>query len=440
MAMTLGVYYLAPWIRWDRGASAPDQAILIDMPARRFYFFWIEIWPQEIYYLTGLLIIAAMTLFFFTSLFGRVWCGYMCPQTVWTDLFIALERLFEGDRNARIRLDRTPWSAGKVLRKAGKHASWLAVALATGGAWVFYFADAPTLLVRLVTLDAPVVAYIFIGILTFMTYMLGGHAREQVCIYMCPWPRIQGAMVDADTLTVSYRRYRGEPRGPHKSGQSWEGRGHCVDCNQCVAVCPVGIDIRDGAQFECISCALCVDACNAVMKRVGLPTGLIGYDTDNNMTRKARGEASRVTLMRIRTLVYATIIVGVGLFMLVTLATRSDLDVNLIRDRNPLFVTLSDGSVRNAYTLKLLNKRHADRALSVSVTGLASVDVRAVGGDDRMPPVLTVGPDAVGSFRILVTAPAGVVASASEPIRFEITDVSDGGRFTHDTTFVGPER
>ena len=218
MAAMFAVYYLAPWIRWDRGPNAPDQAILLDLPARRFYFFFIEIWPQEVYYVTGLLIIAALALFLVTSLAGRVWCGYACPQTIWTDLFIAVERLVEGDRDARIRLDRAPWTAGKVGKKVVKHAMWVVIGIGTGGAWVFYFADAPTLAGQLVRFDAPFTAYMFIAILAFTTYMLAGFAREQVCIYMCPWPRIQGAMLDQDSMVVTYRDYRGEPRGPYRKG------------------------------------------------------------------------------------------------------------------------------------------------------------------------------------------------------------------------------
>ena len=203
MALTLTIYYVTPWLRWDRGAGLPDQAVLLDFPSRRFYFFFLEIWPQEFYYITGLLILASLTLFLVTSLAGRVWCGYTCPQTVWTDLFIHVERFFEGDRSARIRLDRSPWSAGKLARKAAKHLVWILIALATGGAWVFYFADAPTLAVDLARFEAPPIAYISIAIFASTTYLLGGLAREQVCIYMCPWPRIQGAMFDEESLLGS---------------------------------------------------------------------------------------------------------------------------------------------------------------------------------------------------------------------------------------------
>jgi cytochrome c oxidase accessory protein FixG len=252
MAVTLGIYYLVPWIRWHRGPYLPDQAVLIDFPSRRFYFFFLEIWPQEFYYITGLLVLAALALFLVTSIAGRVWCGYTCPQTVWTDLMIAVERFWQGDRNQRLRLDKAPWSAETLSRKGVTHLTWLLIAIATGGAWVFYFADAPTLARQLVTFEAPLVAYLSIGIFTATTYVLGGLAREQVCIYMCPWPRIQGGMVDHDSLLISYRAWRGEPRGAHKAGQSWESKGDCIDCRQCVAVCPTGVDIRNGAQLECI--------------------------------------------------------------------------------------------------------------------------------------------------------------------------------------------
>ena len=443
MAVTLAIYYLTPWIRWDRGPTAPHQAVLLDFPARRFYFFFIEIWPQEVYYLTGLLILAATALFLVTSLAGRVWCGYTCPQTVWTDLFIAVERLIEGDRNARIRLDRMKWSAGKIARKAVKHAIWILIALATGGAWVFYFADAPTLAHQLVTLSAPTVAYVFIGILTFTTYALGGLAREQVCIYMCPWPRIQGAMLAEDSLVVTYHPARGEPRGPHRHGESWEDRGHCVDCNQCVAVCPMGIDIRNGQQLECITCALCIDACNEVMGKVDLPRGLISYDTLSNMERRARGEPTRVRLIRPRTLFYAAIIVVVGAVMMAALLTRPTLSLNVLRDRNPLYVLLSDGDIRNGYTLKIINKKHETRHYRLSVRGLKHAKI-AVVGLEGAGATLDVPSDSLRSFRVFVSAPQSVFGrhhdEDSVHFRFVVADAADGTTVHDETSFRGPER
>jgi len=252
MAVTLGIYYLVPWLRWDRGPNLPDQAVLVDLAHRRFYFFWIEIWPHEFYFVAGLLIMAGLGLFLFTSALGRVWCGYTCPQTVWTDLFILVERWIEGDRNARIRLHRAKWSPRKATLRLLKWTVWALIGVATGGAWVFYFADAPTLANQFLTLTAPTVAWATVAILTATTVVLGGFMREQVCIYMCPWPRIQGAMMDDSTLTVAYRDWRGEPRGKARDANA----GDCVDCNACVAVCPMGIDIRDGQQMECITCEL----------------------------------------------------------------------------------------------------------------------------------------------------------------------------------------
>ena len=440
MAVTLGIYYLTPWLRWDRGPGAPDQAVLIDLPARRFYFFFIEIWPQEVYYITGLLILAAVGLFLVTSIWGRAWCGYACPQTVWTDLFIAVERLIEGDRNARIRLDRATWTTSKLAKRVVKHTAWVAIAVLTGGAWVFYFADAPTLLGDLFTGDAPPLAYMFIGLFTATTYLLGGLAREQVCIYMCPWPRIQAAMVDEDTLTVTYRRYRGEPRGSHKKSETWEGRGDCIDCNQCVVVCPMGIDIREGSQLECITCALCVDACNEVMEKVGRPRGLIGYDTDANLVKRARGETPIFRIFRLRTILYAVILVIVAGVMLVALANRSPLDLNVLRDRNPLYVTLSDGSIRNGYTIKILNKARVETAFVLTIDGVPNAVMSVVGkSENEAGDILTVPPDQLRSFRVLVAAPSDSLDGKSTPIRFTVTDSTAGVAASVASQFRGPD-
>ena len=439
MAVTLGIYYVTPWIRWDRGGEAPDQAVLLDFPGRRFYFFFIEIWPQEVYYITGLLILAAFGLFLITSLAGRVWCGYSCPQTVWTDLFVTVERWVEGDRNARIKLDRARWTGDKIRKRVAKHAIWLLISVATGGAWVFYFADAPTLAVQLATFEAPAIAYLFIGIFTFTTYLLGGIAREQVCTYMCPWPRIQGAMFDEDSLLVSYRPYRGEPRGKHKKGQSWEGRGHCIDCNQCVAACPMGIDIRDGPQLECIQCALCIDACDSIMKKVELPSGLIAYDTYRNLEAAAEGKATRIRLVRPRTMIYAALILVVAAVMFVTLVTRSDLDVNVLRDRNPLFVKLSDGSIRNGYTVKILNKAHEERRFTLAVEGLNAPEITAVGWEEGEAIEIMVGPDRLKSVKVFVAAPSGEITSGSLPVTLVLESVDGEALHRSDTVFRGPE-
>ena len=443
MIFTLGIYYLTPWLRWDRGETLPDQAVLIDFPARRFYFFFIEIWPQEFFFVTGLLVMAGIGLFFTTSLAGRMWCGYSCPQTVWTDLFIYVERFIEGDRNARIKLDGESWSGGKIIKKIIKHGVWILIAMLTGGAWIFYYADAPTLAVQFVQFQAPAVAYITVAILTGTTYLLGGIAREQVCIYMCPWPRVMGAMMDEESLTVTYRDTRGEPRGSHKKGDSWEGKGDCVDCNACVAVCPMGIDIRDGSQLECTTCALCIDACNDVMDKVGRPRNLIGYAAVANKFRVERGEKIKVRWFRPRTVTYFALFCFVGAIIVYGLSTRGNLDVNVLRDRNPLFVTLSDGSIRNGYTFKVLNKAHDQRTFNISLSGLEGLSSKIIGDKDQGSggdPLVTVSPDRLKSLRILVTAPKSSLTATSHSIAFTIRDVKTREKAQYVSVFRGPEK
>jgi len=404
MAFTLSIYYIVPWLRWNRGGAAPNQAVLVDLAHQRLYFFFIEIWPQEVYYITGLLILAAVSLFLINALFGRLWCGHSCPQTVWTDLFIWVETKIEGDRNARIRLDAAPWTAGKFAKRISKHTIWLAFAVATGGAWVFYYNDAPTLLHQLVTGTASLGNYAAVAGLTFTTYTLGGLMREQVCTYMCPWPRIQAAMTDIEALSVTYRRDRGELRGAHKKGDSWEGRGSCIDCNQCVAVCPMGIDIRDGAQLECINCGLCIDACDDVMGRIGQPLRLIAYDTEANILRRQVGKPVQYRFARPRTILYGAVLVAVAAVMLLTLTFRHTLDLDVIRDRNPDYVRLADGAVRNAYTLKLMNRSGEARDLRLSVSGIKAREIKVIGeGELQTSVLLSVDADRVRTLRVLVT-------------------------------------
>ncbi len=441
LILCLSLYYLGPWLRWDRGPAHPNQALLIDMPARRAYFFWIEIWPHEVYYLAGLLILGAIGLFLVTSLWGRVWCGYTCPQTVWTDLFLWAERLIEGDRMQRIRLDQQKLSAAKLARKAAKHAAWLVIAAATGGAWVMYFNDAPALVHDVFTLSASTTQYGFIALFTGTTYLLAGWAREQVCTYMCPWPRIQSAMIDEDTLAVTYRSWRGEPRGKHKKGDSWRGRGDCIDCRACIAVCPTGIDIRDGLQLECIGCGLCIDACNEIMDKVGRPQGLIAFDTDAKDAARRRGETPRHRFLQPRTLVYAAVLVLVATIMTVALARRVTLEVSVLADRAPLFVRLADGAIRDGYTLKIENKRVETRVFALTVRGLADALLHVAELDE--PPVpaaqgttLAVRGDGIGTFRVYLQAPRR--DEPETPFTFVVRDAKSGETAQYDAIFRGP--
>lgn len=446
LVLLLGIYYLVPWIRWDRGPGAPDQAILIDLDGRRGWFFDVVIWPQEIYFVTGFLILGAFGLFFASSLFGRVWCGFTCPQTVWTDLFMWVERLIEGDRNERMRLDRRPLSAAKAARKAAKHAVWLAIAAATGGAWVFYYVDAPTTLVKIFRGEASMEVYAFVGLLTATTYLLAGWAREQVCTYMCPWPRFQAAMLDEQSLIVTYQKWRGEPRGKHKAGESWEGRGDCIDCRLCVAVCPTGIDIRDGQQIECIGCGLCIDACTQTMDKVGRPRGLIRWDTLADQQAKERekgGPGAPWRPVRPRTVLYAGLLLVVAVVMLAAFAMRADTELTVQRDRSPNFVRLSNGDIRNSYTVKILNKQRQERQFQLAVDSLPQARLGFVGAEvEGSGPSarLTVHADAVGTFRVFVTVPMSAAPVGSKSIAFAVRDGAAGSSARHDAVFVGPGR
>lgn len=439
LMVLLGIYYVVPWLRWDRGANAPDQAILIDLDGRRGWFFDVVIWPQEVYFVTGFLILGAIGLFLATSLFGRVWCGFTCPQTVWTDLFMLVERLIEGDRNQRMRRDREPLTLAKAARKSAKHAAWLAIAAATGGAWVFYYVDAPSTLLKIFRGEASLEVYFFIGLLTATTYTLAGWAREQVCTYMCPWPRFQAAMLDEQSVIVTYQKWRGETRGKHKAGDSWDGRGDCVDCRLCVNVCPTGIDIRDGQQMECIGCGLCIDACNETMDKVGRPRGLIRWDT---LARQQDRERARQPApwrpVRPRTLLYAALLLVVATAMATAFFLRGTADLSVQRDRSPNFVRLSSGDIRNSYTVKISNKQRQERRFALELRGLSGAAMTVTGASDVAAAHLAVHPDSVGTFRVLVTVPATRAPSGSQTVQFVVRDEIGQETATHGSVFVGP--
>ena len=439
LAVTLGIYYLTPWIRWNRGPNLPDQAVLIDMVHRRFYFFWIEIWPHEFYFVAGLLIMAGLGLFLFTSALGRVWCGYACPQTVWTDLFILVERWIEGDRNARVRLHHAKWNVRKWRLRIAKWTVWLLISIATGGAWVFYFTDAPTLFLDLGNFAAHPVAYGTIAVLTLITFIFGGFMREQVCIYMCPWPRIQAAMMDNDTITVAYREWRGEPRGKKDA----EGTGDCIDCMACVNVCPTGIDIRDGQQMECITCALCIDACDDVMDRIGNPRGLIDYLALSDEPAERAGEAPKPIwrhILRPRTIIYTAAWASIGVAMLYALFIRSDIELTVSPQRNPTYVVQSNGDIRNIYDVRLRNKNGEDRQFQLSLTTDGILRIELEGNNRKL--AVTVPANQTVLQRVYVTARNQDPAATAHisDLRLWVEDLQSGDRASRATTFNGRDQ
>lgn len=356
----LGLFYVMPWVMWN-----DRQAVLFDLPARKFYVFGLVMWPQDFIYLTGLLVIAAMSLFFFTAVGGRLWCGYACPQTVWTEAFLWMERIAEGSRGERIKLDKAPWSAGKLARKAVKQAMWVSFSLWTGFTFVGFFTPIETLTAKVVTLSLGPWEWFWTLFYAFATYGNAGFLREQVCKYMCPYARFQSAMFDRDTMIVTYDTARGEPRGSRRRGADLDALklGACVDCTLCVQVCPTGIDIRKGLQYECIACAACIDACDSVMDKMAYPRGLIRYTTQNALD----GKPTRI--VRARTIVYAVILGGLTVAFGVGLARRTPVEVDVIRDRNALYRLLDDGRVENVYSVKILNKTERAHRFVVSVSG-----------------------------------------------------------------------
>ena len=450
LVLSLGVYWISPWLRWDRGPGAPDQAILIDMPGRRAYFFFIEIWPQEVYYLTGLLIIAALSLFFVSALLGRVWCGFACWQTVFTDLMVWIERLFEGERGPRMVRDRGPWTFDKLWRKGAKQVCWIIVSALAGYGFVAYFDDVHAFTRAVLTGGASVTEYSAMLVVGGCCYLLAGFARDDVCVYMCPYSRFQSAMFDEHSMIVSYEAWRGEPRGHAKGGgrdrsgpEAFAGRGHCIDCRLCVQVCPTGIDIRDGSQLACIGCALCVDACNSVMDRVGLPRHLISYDSIYNQQARSNGDmTTRTRILRPRVFIYLAVIGLVAAVMLYSLATRKTYDVTVLHERAPVFVEVSGDRIRNGYTLKILNMVREEGHYRLSVSPLADATMAIIGldGDHLKTVDLTVSGDSVGTFRLFVTAPRSSIGGRKTDLDFAVTNTDTGKVVHRENLFAGPDQ
>lgn len=414
MVVLLGIYYVGPWLRWEG-----RQAVLFDLPARKFHIFGLTLWPHDFIYLAWLLVMAALLLFFATAIAGRVWCGYACPQTVWTDAFVWMERLAEGNFTRRRKLEKAPWTLEKYLRRGLKQAMWIGFAAWTGFTFVGYFTPILDLGARLLTFDLGPWETFWVVFYSLATYGNAGRLREQVCLYMCPYARFQGAMFDRDTLIVSYDPARGEPRGSRQRGvdPASAGLGDCVDCNMCVQACPTGIDIRKGLQYECITCAACIDACEPVMKRMGYPPGLIRYTTQNAL----EGKPSHV--LRTRTVVYGSLLLLLFSAFAWSLAHRKPLQLDVIRDRNQLYRETVSGRIENVYTLKLLNKSNLEREVAVQVTGLPGIGVETTPASPR----LGVGEQLTVVARVSVapdvTTPGGhdivftVVASGDEAVQ-----------------------
>lgn len=431
LLLTLSIYYVTPFIRWDRGPRAPDQAVLLDFANGRLYVFFVEIWPQDLYLVTGLLVLASAILILTNALAGRLWCGFACPQTVWTDLFQLVERLIEGDRRQRLKNIGAPLTTKRAAQIVTKHSAWILISLATGGTLIFYFTDAPELLRSLARADLSVNALAWIVVFTGTTYGLAGFAREQVCTFMCPWPRLQGAIWDPEAYTVNYRHYRGEQRTSAKKAAELrlQGKpaGDCVDCGQCVTVCPIGIDIREGPNFACINCGLCVDACDGVMSKIGRPRGLIDYESWKNIERGRQNEAPVNRLVRPKTVGLAAACLALAGTIGVAFATKTTATLSVQHDRDPIAVRLSDGSVRNAYTVKLLNKSSVPHAYTLSVSGVEAK--MAIIGNDGLAPI-KVASDASESLRVTLTA------SGQGDVVFTARDETGATVLTAKDTFI----
>src|SRR6476620_1388335 len=470
----LGMYYGFPWLRWSG-----RQAVLFDLPARKFHVFGLTFWPQDFLFLALLLIVAGIALFFFTAIAGRLWCGYACPQTVWTEVFLWIERRFEGDRNARMKLDAAPWSGAKLWRKGGKHVAWVVFALWTGFTFVGFFTPIRDLAARVYPFAWGGWETFWVLFYAFATWGNAGFLREQVCKYMCPYARFQSAMFDRDTLLIAYDPMRGEPRGPRKRGLggviergrglldkalaydyvfratrnptaadnraqargtitfdereaaplpkfATEELGDCIDCTICVQVCPTGIDIRNGLQYECIACGACVDACDEVMDKMGFPHGLIRYTTQHAVDGK------QTRLARPRVFFYGTILLAVIAGFVFGIAHRSPFTVEALRDRNTLYRTAADG-VENGYTLKIANKQDTPQRYTVTIATAKPEALQL-----RNVPVIAVPAGEVASIPVTVFAPATV--SGRRDLVFEVRAV--GGEqpvtATARSTFFGP--
>jgi cytochrome c oxidase accessory protein FixG len=423
------IFYGLPWVEWGQ-----RQAVLFDLSVRRFYIFGLVLYPQDFIYLTGMLIIAALSLFLFTAVAGRLWCGYACPQTVYTEIFLWIEKKVEGDRSARIRLDDADFSAQKLGRKVTKHFLWITFSLYTGFTFMGYFMPIRDLAGLLFTLNLGAWEIFWVFFYAFATYGNAGFMREQVCIHMCPYARFQSAMFDKDTLIVTYDAERGEPRGARskKADPAKLNLGACVDCSLCVQVCPTGIDIRNGLQYQCIGCGACADVCDTVMDKVGYPRGLVKYSTENAMAKHWTQKQTLRHVLRPRVLVYTSILGAIVLAIFVSLTLRTPFKVDVVRDRGMMARVVEAGKTENVYRLQVMNATEADQRYRFTVKGLPGLEITS---DDTV----SVPSTEARTVPVRVQLPFEGAASGSHEIHFEIESLDSPGHLVEKSTFIVPQ-
>ena len=426
--LTQIIFYGLPWLEWGQ-----RQAVLFDLGARRFYIFGLVLYPQDFIYLTGLMVISALSLFLFTAVAGRLWCGYACPQTVYTEIFLWIEHKVEGNRSARMRRDAQPWGLAKFGRKSLKHLLWLLLALWTGFSFVGYFTPIKELGVEVIQMSMGSWEIFWTFFYGFATYGNAGFMREQVCKHMCPYARFQSAMFDKDTLIVTYDTERGEPRGARSRSADPKALklGACVDCSLCVQVCPTGIDIRKGLQYECIGCGVCVDVCDTVMDKLGYERGLIKYSTDNAMKNHWSQAQTLRHVLRPRVLVYTTILSSIVLAVLISLSMRTPFKVDVVRDRGVTARPVAGGKIENVYRLQLMNATEKQQRYKITVNGLPGLQISS-------ETVLAVESTQARWVPVRVQAPFDAAAPGSHPIHFEIDALDSSGHLSEKSVFLMP--